>query len=166
MSYEVINFRKKFALFDEQWQPRVIAEMNDYQFKIVKLQGDFIWHDHKNTDETFIVLEGDLRIDFRDGAVHLSAGEMFVVRKGVEHKPYAEHEVKLLLIEPHGVLIRDTKAASAQPRMTFGFDPIPMSAFGTKQTSPRAQSMPAFEGIAGRRLHFAKCPFLTQSGLV
>ena len=79
MSYEAINFRKKFALFDEQWQPRVIAEMNDYQFKVVKLQGDFIWHDHKNTDETFIVLEGDLRIDFRDGAVHLSAGEMFVV---------------------------------------------------------------------------------------
>jgi mannose-6-phosphate isomerase-like protein (cupin superfamily) len=104
MSYEVINFRKKFALFDEQWQPRVIAEMNDYQFKIVKLQGDFIWLDHKNTDETFIVLEGDLRIGFRDGAVHLSAGEMFVVRKGVEHKPYAEHEVKLLLIEPRGVL--------------------------------------------------------------
>ena len=68
MSYKAINFRKKFALFDEQWQPKVIAEMNDYQFKVVKLQGDFIWHDHKNTDETFIVLEGDLRIDFRDGA--------------------------------------------------------------------------------------------------
>ena len=103
MNYEPINFRKKFALFDEQWQPKVIAEMNDYQFKVVKLQGDFIWHDHKNTDETFIVLEGNLRIDFRDGAVHLSAGEMFVVPKGVEHKPYAEHEVKLLLIEPRGV---------------------------------------------------------------
>ena len=68
------------------------------------LEGDFIWHDHKNTDETFIVLEGVLRIDFRDGAVHLSAGEMFVVRKGVEHKPYAKREVKLLLIEPRGVL--------------------------------------------------------------
>jgi mannose-6-phosphate isomerase-like protein (cupin superfamily) len=103
MSYKAINFRKKFALFDEQWQPKVIAEMNDYQFKVVKLQGDFIWHDHKNTDETFIVLEGDLRIDFRDGAVHLSAGELFVVPKGVEHKPYAELEVKLLLIEPRGV---------------------------------------------------------------
>jgi mannose-6-phosphate isomerase-like protein (cupin superfamily) len=62
MSYEAINFRKKFALFDEQWQPKVIAEMNDYQFKVVKLQGDFIWHDHKNTDEAFIVLEGNLRI--------------------------------------------------------------------------------------------------------
>ena len=104
MSYQAINLRKKFTLFDEQRQPRVIAEMNDYQFKIVKLQGDFIWHDHKETDETFLVVEGDLRIDFRDGAVHLAAGEMFVVPKGVEHKPYAEHEVKLLLIEPRGVL--------------------------------------------------------------
>ena len=104
MNYEAINFVKKFKLFDEQWQPKVIAEMNDYQFKIVKLQGDFIWHDHKNTDETFIVLEGTLRIDFRDGAVHVSTGEMFVVPKRVEHKPYAEREVKLLLIEPRGVL--------------------------------------------------------------
>jgi mannose-6-phosphate isomerase-like protein (cupin superfamily) len=104
MTYEAINFGKKFRLFHEQWQPKVIAEMNDYQFKLVRLQGDFIWHDHKNTDETFIVLEGVLRIDFRDGAVQLSAGDMFVVPKGVEHKPYAEHEVKLLLIEPRGVL--------------------------------------------------------------
>ena len=62
MNYEAINFRTKLALFEEQWQPKVIAEMNDYQFKVVKLQGDFIWHDHKNTDEAFIVLEGNLRI--------------------------------------------------------------------------------------------------------
>ena len=66
MGYEAINFAKKFRLFDEQWQPKVVAEMNDYQFKVVKLQGDFIWHDHMDTDETFIVLEGVLRIDFRD----------------------------------------------------------------------------------------------------
>lgn len=104
MSYKPINFRQKFELFTEQWQPKVIAEMNDYQFKVVKLHGDFIWHTHKDTDETFIVVEGDLRIDFRDGAVHLSSGEMFVVPKGVEHKPYAEHGAKLLLIEPRGVL--------------------------------------------------------------
>jgi len=69
----------------------------------VKLQGEFIWHDHQDTDETFIVLDGELRIDFRDGAVELSAGEMFVVPKGVEHKPYAEREVKLLVVEPRGV---------------------------------------------------------------
>src|SRR5262245_35249271 len=104
MTYEAINFDEKFRLFHEQWQPKVIAEMNDYQFKVARLQGDFIWHDHKNTDETVIVLEGVLQIEFRDDAVRVSAGEMFVVPKGVEHKPYAEREVKLLLIEPRGVL--------------------------------------------------------------
>ena len=104
MTYKAINFEEKFGLFSEQWLPKVIAEMNDYQFKIVKLEGDFIWHDHKDTDETFIVIEGDLRIDFRDGEVNLSKGEMCVVPKGVEHKPFAEKEVKLLLIEPQGVL--------------------------------------------------------------
>lgn len=104
MNYESINLQEKFGLFSEQWLPKIIAEMNDYQFKVVKLQGEFIWHDHKDTDETFIVIEGDLRIDFRDGAVHVSTGEMFVVPKGVEHKPYAEREVKVLLIEPRGVL--------------------------------------------------------------
>jgi mannose-6-phosphate isomerase-like protein (cupin superfamily) len=104
VDYRSINFSQKFSFFQEQWQPKVIAEMNDYQFKIVKLEGDFVWHHHKDTDETFIVIEGTLRIDFRDGAVHVSDGEMFVVPKGVEHKPYAEREVKLLLIEPRGVL--------------------------------------------------------------
>ena len=104
MSYQSINFQQKLGLFNEQWQPKVVAEMNDYQFKVVKLQGDFIWHDHQDTDETFIVLDGTLRIDFRDGCVDVAAGEMFVVPKGVEHKPYAEQEVKLLLIEPRGVL--------------------------------------------------------------
>lgn len=103
MDHKAINFQQKFSLFTEQWQPKVVAEMNDYQFKIVRLEGDFIWHDHQDTDETFIVLEGKLRLDFRDGSVELSAGEMFVVPKGVEHKPFAGGEVKLLLIEPRGV---------------------------------------------------------------
>src|SRR4051812_9325037 len=103
MSYQPINFVQKLGLFAEHWQPKVVAEMNDYQFKLVKLQGDFVWHDHQDTDEAFIVLEGRLRIDFRDGAVLVSAGEMFVVPKGVEHKPFAEAEVKLLLIEPRDV---------------------------------------------------------------
>ncbi|AKA22517.1 cupin domain-containing protein [Pseudomonas chlororaphis] len=101
--YQSLNFAYKLGLINEHWQPRVIAEMNDYQFKLVKLQGDFIWHDHQHTDETFIVLEGQLRIDFADGQVTLNQGEMFVVPKGVKHKPYAEQEVKLLLIEPKGV---------------------------------------------------------------
>jgi mannose-6-phosphate isomerase-like protein (cupin superfamily) len=103
MTYSAINLAGKFARFDERWTPKVVAEMNDYQFKIVKLEGDFIWHDHEDTDEAFIVIDGTLRIDFRDGSVVVSAGEMFVVPKGVEHKPYAEHEVKLMLIEPRGV---------------------------------------------------------------
>ena len=104
MEYRAISLVQKFGLLHEQWQPKVIAEMNDYRFKVVKLQGDFIWHHHNGTDETFIVIEGDLRIDFRDGAVHVRTGEMIVVPKGVEHKPNAENEVKLLLIEPLGVL--------------------------------------------------------------
>ncbi|MDZ7773187.1 MAG: cupin domain-containing protein [Balneolaceae bacterium] len=104
MKYEALNFEEKFDLFDEQWTPKVIAEMNDYQFKLAKVEGDFIWHSHEDTDETFILLEGDLRIDFRDGSVNLEKGEMFVVPKGVEHKPFAENEAKLLLIEPKGVI--------------------------------------------------------------
>lgn len=99
-----INLSEKLALFGDHWSPKVIAEMNDYQFKLVKVQGDFVWHDHPDTDETFIVLEGQLRIDFRDGAVTVGPGEMYVVPKGVEHKPYAEAEVKMMLIEPRGVV--------------------------------------------------------------
>lgn len=104
IKYASINFNEMLAKFDEQWSPKVIAEMNDYQFKIVKIEGDFVWHSHADTDETFIVLEGSLRIDFRDGSVNIGAGEMYVVPKGVEHKPFAEQEVKMLLIEPRGVL--------------------------------------------------------------
>ncbi|MEP4548152.1 MAG: cupin domain-containing protein [Saccharospirillum sp.] len=112
MSYQAVNFKNKLGLFDEQWSPKVIAEMNDYQFKVVKIQGEFVWHDHKDTDETFIVLEGSLRIDFRDGCVELSAGEMYVVPKGIEHKPYAENEAKVLLIEPRGVVNTGDEAGS------------------------------------------------------
>jgi mannose-6-phosphate isomerase-like protein (cupin superfamily) len=103
MPHTPINFTQKFSLFTEQWQPKVIAEVNDYQFKISRLEGEFVWHDHKDTDEAFLVLDGTLRIDFRDGAITLNAGEMYVVPKGVEHKPSAEREVKLLIIEPRGV---------------------------------------------------------------
>jgi mannose-6-phosphate isomerase-like protein (cupin superfamily) len=104
MNHQPINLQQKFSLFQEQWQPKVIAQMNDYQFKLARLEGEFMWHDHPETDETFIVLEGTLRIDFEGGAVRLSAGEMYVVPKGVRHRPCAEGEVKLMLIEPRGTV--------------------------------------------------------------
>lgn len=101
---EPINLSEKLGKLTGHWQPRVVAEMNDYQFKVVKIEGDFIWHSHADTDETFLVIEGELRIDFRDGAVTLRPGELYVVPKGVEHKPFAAAEVRMLLIEPRGVV--------------------------------------------------------------
>jgi mannose-6-phosphate isomerase-like protein (cupin superfamily) len=98
-----INLREKFELLTDRWQPRVVAELNDYQFKIVRVEGDFVWHDHPDTDEAFLVLEGELRIDLPDGPVRVREGELFVVPRGVPHKPYAEREVRLVLIEPRGV---------------------------------------------------------------
>ena len=102
-TYRAIDLAAKAGLIAEQWSPRVVAELNDYQIKVVRLEGDFVWHDHLETDEAFLVLDGELRIDFRDGAVVLRPGELFVVPKGVEHKPYAAREVRMLLIEPRGV---------------------------------------------------------------
>lgn len=103
MQDKVIHLDEKFSLINDQWTPRVVAEMNDYQFKLVKLEGDFIWHTHDDTDEVFIVMNGELRIDLRDGPVTLKTGDMYVVPKGVEHKPIAEKECQVMLIEPRGV---------------------------------------------------------------
>ena len=99
-----INFQNKLELFSEHWSPKVIAEMNDYQFKLVKIKGEFTWHNHTDTDETFIVLEGSTGIEFRDQTVQLSEGEMIVVPYGEEHKPFAKDECKVLLVEPKGVI--------------------------------------------------------------
>ncbi|MFE3577465.1 cupin domain-containing protein [Lysinibacillus sp. NPDC059133] len=99
-----INLQEKLAKFQDHWSPKVIAEMNDYQFKLVKVQGDFVWHKHEDTDEVFIVIEGNLIIEFRDGKVTLKEGEMFVVPRNVEHKPYAASECKIMLVEPKGVV--------------------------------------------------------------
>ena len=99
-----INLRDKLEKFSDHWSPKVVAEMNDYQFKLVKIQGDFVWHNHADTDEVFIVLEGSMRIEFEDGEVELSEGEMYVVPRGVNHKPYAEEECKVMLVEPRGVV--------------------------------------------------------------
>ncbi len=102
--YESIDVAAKANLLTEQWQPRVIAALNDYRFKVARIEGDFVWHEHPETDEAFFVLEGNLRIDLPDGSVDLRPGELFVVPRGTLHKPYAEGEVKLLLIEPSGVV--------------------------------------------------------------
>lgn len=104
MKHEAINFSDKFSRFDGHWSPRVIAEMNDYQFKLAKIKGEFVWHSHAETDEVFIVLDGVMEIEFRDGSVKLRSGEMFVVPKGVEHKPVAAAECRILLVEPRGVV--------------------------------------------------------------
>jgi mannose-6-phosphate isomerase-like protein (cupin superfamily) len=104
VTYSAINFKDKLARFSEHWSPKIVAQMNDCHFKLVKIQGDFVWHSHPETDEVFVVLEGELRIDFRDGAVTVHPGEMYVVPKGLEHKPYAERECHLMLVEPAGTV--------------------------------------------------------------
>ena len=104
MVQKKINIKKKFKGFSEHWSPKVIAEMNDYQFKLAKIKGDFIWHSHDETDEVFIVIEGTMKIEFRDGSIELKEGEMYVVPKGTEHRPYAENECKIMLVEPRGVV--------------------------------------------------------------
>ena len=101
---ESINLQEKLSKFSDHWAPKVIAEMNDYQFKLVKVEGEFIWHNHPDTDEVFIVIEGEMKIEFEDGTVELSQGEMYVVPKGVMHKPIAENECKIMLVEPRGVV--------------------------------------------------------------
>jgi mannose-6-phosphate isomerase-like protein (cupin superfamily) len=104
MNYSPINLDQKLSKFSEHWTPKVIAEMNDYQFKLAKISGEFVWHSHFDTDEVFLVVEGQMAIEFRDGRVELGTGEMFVVPKGVEHKPCAVTECKIMLIEPRGVI--------------------------------------------------------------
>ncbi|MEE8336167.1 MAG: cupin domain-containing protein [Candidatus Neomarinimicrobiota bacterium] len=104
MKYSPVNFEENFLKFNKYWSPRVIAEMNDYQFKLVKAGGEFIWHNHADSDEVFIILDGSLVIEFRDGEISLESGEMFVIPKGLEHKPVAKHECKIMLVEPKGVV--------------------------------------------------------------
>ena len=102
--YQPVNFNNKLTLFNEHWSPKVIAQMNDYQFKLVKVLGEFVWHEHADTDEVFIVLKGHLVIRFEDGQVDLGPGELYVVPKGVQHQPVAVQETHVLLVEPEGVV--------------------------------------------------------------
>ena len=104
MKFEAININEKLSKFSEHWKPKIIAQMNNYHFKIVKFQGEFVWHKHDDTDEVFIVLDGEMSIAFRDGSVALKTGEMFVVPKGEKHKPSAGDECKVMLVEPAGTM--------------------------------------------------------------
>ena len=104
MNHQAINIEDKFSLFSEQWSPRVIAELNDYQFKLARIEGEFVWHSHAETDEAFIVVKGEMNIELRDGHVSLAEGEMFVVPRGVEHRPVADSECLIMVIEPRGVV--------------------------------------------------------------
>jgi len=99
-----INFAEKLSMFSEHWSPRVIAEMNDIQFKLVKFQGNFVWHDHQDSDEVFIVLQGEMEVGFRERTVAVRAGEMLVVPRGMEHITRAARECQALVIEPRGVV--------------------------------------------------------------
>ncbi len=104
MKHTVISFDKKLAKFNEHWSPKIIAQMNDYHFKLVKVQGEFVWHSHEDTDEAFIILEGSLDIKMRGGVVTLKKGEMFVMPRDVEHKPVAGEECHIMLVEPMGTV--------------------------------------------------------------
>ena len=101
---EVVNLEQKFSKFFDYWSPKVVAELNDYQIKLVKFQGDFVWHNHPDTDEVFLVTKGAMEIKFRDKTVAVSEGEMFVIPKGVEHCTRANSECQAMLIEPRGVV--------------------------------------------------------------
>ena len=97
-----INIKQKFSKFSEYWSPKVLAEMNNYEFKIARIKGEFIWHNHTETDEVFIVIEGSMKILLRGKTIRLSKGDLYVVPKGTDHKPVAEKECKLMLVELKG----------------------------------------------------------------
>ncbi len=104
MDHQPINLNEKLSKFSEHWSPRIIAQMNDYHFKVAKVQGEFVWHAHADTDEVFVVLKGRLEILLRQGSVVLNEGELYVVPRGMEHKPVAESECHILLVEPAGTV--------------------------------------------------------------
>jgi len=98
-----INLKSKLELIKDYWSPKVVAELNDYQFKLAKIKDEFIWHQHNDTDEAFMVIEGNIEIELENSTVELSEGEMFIVPKGAKHKPIARGEAHIMLIEPRDV---------------------------------------------------------------
>jgi mannose-6-phosphate isomerase-like protein (cupin superfamily) len=116
---ERINLAEKLAAFAEHWNPKLVETLDDYEIKLVKLLGDFVWHSHPAEDELFLVLKGAFRMDFRDRQVTVGAGEMIVVPRGVEHKPYAAEECEILLLERRGVVNTGDAAAGTLTRSTL-----------------------------------------------
>ena len=114
---QVVDLTDKLALFSEHWSPKVVARLNDYEIKLAKLKGEFVWHTHDDTDELFLVLEGSLVIPLREGDVSLRAGQLYVVPRGVEHCPIADGDVSVMLIEPAGVV--NTGAAGGDLTATY-----------------------------------------------
>jgi mannose-6-phosphate isomerase-like protein (cupin superfamily) len=116
-----VNIAEKQALFDDYWNPRIVAELNGQQVKVVKLKGPFVWHQHAGEDELFLVVRGHLRMEFRDRAVELGEGELIVVPRGVEHRPVAEADVAVLLFEPASTLntgdVRNERTVAAPERI-------------------------------------------------
>jgi mannose-6-phosphate isomerase-like protein (cupin superfamily) len=100
---EKVNVCEKLALFSDHWNPRVVGELNGQHVKLVKFQGEFVWHEHAAEDELFLVVRGSFRMDFRDRSVTLKEGEFIIVPRGVEHRPVAEHEVEVMLFEPAAI---------------------------------------------------------------
>lgn len=101
---DVVNLTNKFSLIREQWDPKIIAQLNDFHIKIAKIEGEFVWHSHPETDEMFLVIAGELNIHLRDGLLHLMPGELCIIPKGVEHMPAAAEECQILMVEPVGTL--------------------------------------------------------------
>ena len=114
---QAINLADKLSMFSEHWQPRVVGQFNGHDLMVVKVKGEFVWHKHDDTDDFFLVLSGRIIIQLRDGAVRLGPGEVFVVPKGVEHRPVAEDEAHILLIEPQGTPNTGNTATAAARRV-------------------------------------------------
>ena len=106
---EKVRLAEKFALFQETWKPKIVGELNDAHIKLVKLQGEFVWHHHEQEDELFLVIAGHLLIRLRDGEIHLEPGEFVIIPRGVEHLPVAEEETQVLLLEPKTTLNTGTE---------------------------------------------------------
>ncbi|MFB0902799.1 MAG: cupin domain-containing protein [Nonlabens sp.] len=100
---KAINLKEKLSLFKEQWTPKIIGELNGQQVKLAKLQGEFVWHDHKNEDELFYVIKGQLLIELKDKIITLNEGDLYIVPRGVAHKPIAHEEVHIMLFEPASI---------------------------------------------------------------